>query len=90
MVELDISKGLSSELEIEWKYETFFQIVDYWKLTFQCSFCREVGNMRHNCLTHECLPLTQKVWKVSFVTLEDPRTGPSACKQGLWGEEKEK
>jgi hypothetical protein len=48
-VELDLSKGLLPNPEVVWKSWTFIQKLDYWKIPFRCSECREIGHLRRCC-----------------------------------------
>ena len=48
MIELDISKVLIYEIEIERENHFFIQLVDYWHLPFTCRNYRNVGNLPRN------------------------------------------
>jgi hypothetical protein len=49
LVEIDITKGLPSTLEIEWRGRKIHQQLDYLGIPFRCSRCRETGHLRRSC-----------------------------------------
>ena len=46
LVEINVSKGLVPEMDVEWGGRTFVQKIDFWKAHFQCFFCREIGHIK--------------------------------------------
>jgi hypothetical protein len=49
LVEVDISKGLVVEIEINWGVQCFIQPFDYWGFPFLSLVCREVGHLKWDC-----------------------------------------
>ena len=49
LVEVDITKGLLEEIEIEWRDKKFHHALDYWGLPLRCAKCREVGHLWTAC-----------------------------------------
>ena len=49
LVELDITKGLSADIEILSHERLFSQRLDYQGIPFHCSYCRETGHLRRGC-----------------------------------------
>lgn len=49
LIELDINKGIISEIELERWHHSFIQHVDYWHLPFRCRNCRNVGHLLISC-----------------------------------------
>ena len=50
LVELDITDGLPVEIEILFLDRLFTQRLDYLRIPFHCSRCRDVGHLRRECL----------------------------------------
>ena len=50
LVEMDISEGLPTKVEILCQEHLFSQQLDYLNIPFRCSRCREVGHLRRQCL----------------------------------------
>ena len=49
LVELDISRGLPTEVEILCKDRLLIQKLDYLHVPFRCNSCRSVGHLRNTC-----------------------------------------
>ena len=49
LVEMDISVGLSADVEILCHEFLFSQCLDYLNIPFRCSCCREVGHLHREC-----------------------------------------
>ena len=49
LVELDVSRGLLPEIEINCNSVVITQKLDYLKMSFRCSYCHETGHLRKSC-----------------------------------------
>lgn len=63
IVEFELIEGFLVQLKIEWGDWTFLQKLDYWKFTFRCKVCHQVGHVREQCLNGGYFQLTPKlIW----------------------------
>ena len=46
LVDLDLGEGIHGNTEINWQYENYIQPLDYWKITFWCSICCDIGHLQ--------------------------------------------
>jgi len=49
LVEIDITKGLSETLVIDWRGRKILQKLDYLGIPFRCNLCWETGHLRRFC-----------------------------------------
>ena len=49
LVELDVSPGLSVEVEIQWGEQSYVQRLDHLYLPFLCHFCHDTVHLKDRC-----------------------------------------
>ena len=50
LVEMDVSLGLPSEVDILWGDGIFYQRLDYWNIPLCCHHFCDTGHMKNKCL----------------------------------------
>jgi hypothetical protein len=50
LVEIDIHAGLPETIELEWRGLLRCQRIDFMGIPFRCSWCRQTGHLRRDCL----------------------------------------